>query len=433
MTLSEEQVLALAPDEASAKAGVGLAVAAKWLIKASSEEALWGECQGSGSKPYQTAVDLRSVAFKCSCPSRKFPCKHGLALLLLRVRKPDLFLLGTMPDWVALWISKRGEPEQAPAGKPAKPADQAAQRKRQESREKKVAEGMEDLLVWLKDLVRNGLMHLSGKPAGFWEQEAKRMIDAQSPGVATLIRELGNINYFKEGWQSVCLEQLLHIYLLAHGYLNRDLLPPLLQHDVRSWIGFTRNQDELREEPGIHDTWLVLGKQVSEDDQITIERFWLHGTQTGQSALILQFIIRGQGAVLTLTPGMFVQAELVYFPSVAPLRAVIKKQAAARELAVTHILSGWEAVLKEASERYAQLPLPQDRPYVVEQLRPVLYQQTWWLQDRQNNLMEIDPQFRQRWKLLAMSGGAPLNMALVGKEHNFEPIGVWDNDTYKSL
>ncbi len=42
-----------------------------------------GLCQGSGRQPYQARVDLAEPAFKCSCPSRKFPCKHGLALLLL--------------------------------------------------------------------------------------------------------------------------------------------------------------------------------------------------------------------------------------------------------------------------------------------------------------------------------------------------------------
>nr|WP_279163542.1 SWIM zinc finger family protein [Rhodococcus erythropolis] len=27
-------------------------------------------------------VDLRGPAYKCSCPSRKFPCKHALGLLV---------------------------------------------------------------------------------------------------------------------------------------------------------------------------------------------------------------------------------------------------------------------------------------------------------------------------------------------------------------
>src|SRR5689334_15050295 len=58
MSLSTEAVLALAPDDASAKAAKGLVAPAKWPTLAFSDEAVWGECQGSGSKPYQTQVDL---------------------------------------------------------------------------------------------------------------------------------------------------------------------------------------------------------------------------------------------------------------------------------------------------------------------------------------------------------------------------------------
>jgi hypothetical protein len=70
-----EQVLALAADPASAKAGQSLARAAKWSATGSSARALWGRCEGSGKQPYQTMVDLAGPAFRCSCPSRKFPCK----------------------------------------------------------------------------------------------------------------------------------------------------------------------------------------------------------------------------------------------------------------------------------------------------------------------------------------------------------------------
>jgi len=74
LNLSEDQILTLAPDESSKKSGKDLANPAKWVSKGVNEQALWGECQGSGSKPYQTQIDIINIAFKCSCPSRKFPC-----------------------------------------------------------------------------------------------------------------------------------------------------------------------------------------------------------------------------------------------------------------------------------------------------------------------------------------------------------------------
>ena len=105
MQLSEDQIIKLAPDAASVKAGKGLASVAKWVLRGASDRALWGHCQGSGKNPYQTQVDLQNIAFKCSCPSHKFPCKHSLGLLFLHASRPDLFMIGEEPDWVKEWVS----------------------------------------------------------------------------------------------------------------------------------------------------------------------------------------------------------------------------------------------------------------------------------------------------------------------------------------
>ena len=43
-----------------------------------------GECAGSGKSNYISSADFiqeESPVFRCSCPSRQFPCKHSLALL----------------------------------------------------------------------------------------------------------------------------------------------------------------------------------------------------------------------------------------------------------------------------------------------------------------------------------------------------------------
>src|SRR5215204_4271633 len=81
-----EQVLSLAPDVAAHKAARSLGSPRPWRdigFRGGDPPTLWGLCQGSGSTPYQTCVDLAEPAYRCSCPSRKFPCKHTLGLLLL--------------------------------------------------------------------------------------------------------------------------------------------------------------------------------------------------------------------------------------------------------------------------------------------------------------------------------------------------------------
>src|SRR5689334_16340592 len=122
--LSSAQVESLAPDASALVAGRKLARASAWTSLGQSERAIWGECQGSAL--YQTQVARVDLAAKCSCPSRKFPCKHGLGLMLLAAEDATGFVAAAEPGWVASWLSKRAE---KPAG-PRKPVDAEAKAKR---------------------------------------------------------------------------------------------------------------------------------------------------------------------------------------------------------------------------------------------------------------------------------------------------------------
>lgn len=435
MQLTEEQILTLAPDEASKKAGKDLANAAKWVTKGVNELAIWGECQGSGSKPYQTQIDVVDLAFKCSCPSRKFPCKHGLGLLLLHARQQQLFVDAAAPQWVTEWLEKRSEKQEKKAVKEDKPVDEAAQAKRQQARELKVSDGVSELRLWLKDIVRNGIIAMPEKGFPFFENMAKRMVDAQAPGLANMVRNLGETNFFVEGWQSTFLKQLLHIYMVTEGFANSNLLSEALQQDVKTWLGFTYSQDELKEQSGITDTWMVLAKQQFEQDNITTERYWLYGATSKQYALVLQFIVRGALAAnhLNITAGQFIQAELVYYPSAMPLRAIIKKQITAAPAAIDTDYDKWQQVATAETAIAAALPVRGERPYCIKQLKPVSFNKLWWLQDADNNMMLLKNEQRYIWKLLALSAGHALDMVVIGKEAHYEVVGVWDNGLYKLL
>ena len=52
VTWTPEQILAMAPDASSAKNGLCLATPRQWVSLGHNEQAIWDECQGSGSKPY---------------------------------------------------------------------------------------------------------------------------------------------------------------------------------------------------------------------------------------------------------------------------------------------------------------------------------------------------------------------------------------------
>src|SRR5436190_4219901 len=102
-----EHVLALAPRPASIAAAQPLAVPARWSGLGCDARAVWGRCSGSSAEPYDTVVDHVGVAFRCTCPSRVFPCKHALALLLLWTR--GQVPTAAPPAGLASWIARRVE------------------------------------------------------------------------------------------------------------------------------------------------------------------------------------------------------------------------------------------------------------------------------------------------------------------------------------
>ncbi len=114
MIFTVEQIIQSAPDIASLKAGKDLAVTDKWLNLFFNNRVIWGEAKGSGNENYRTQIDITgqpadfsSVYIKCTCPSRKFPCKHGLGLLFLYSENPMSFVENNNePIWVKNgWIS----------------------------------------------------------------------------------------------------------------------------------------------------------------------------------------------------------------------------------------------------------------------------------------------------------------------------------------
>jgi len=430
MTLSEDQILALAPDEASKKAGLGLANMSKWVSKGANELAIWGECQGSGSKPYQAQIDLSNIAFKCSCPSRKFPCKHGIALFLLYARQTASFTVDKQPAWVTEWLEKRAEKQEKKAAREEAPVDEAAQAKRQLARHEKVIHGIHELQLWIKDIVRNGILSIPEKGFPWFENVAKRMVDAQAPGLANMVRQLGETNFFTEDWQQQFLEQLLKIYIVAEGYSRHHTGETPFLQDLRSWVGFTINQDELKEQSGITDTWLVLAKQSNEVDNVTTEKYWLYGLEQKKYALVLQFTVRGQGSQLSLTPGLYVQAELVFFPSVNPMRALIKRQLNTQYTGIPKGFSGWEELTGAHTEIYSRFPVQGERPYIVEQLTTVRYNNQWWLCDQSSRMVPLRNAEKSIWPILAISGGQPLNMVLIGSPAQVEVAGLWQENQY---
>lgn len=266
--LTSSEVESLAPDASSLKSAKGLVKQAKWPKLEYSEHALWGECQGSGKNPYVAMVDMSQpdIAFKCSCPSRKFPCKHGLALLLNFVEHKDWFVAGTEPPHVAEWRDKRAANAEKKEQRAQEKLDKAKEAlvKAQEQaaavaagkapkaksktllkREAAIEEGIAELKLWLKDCMRNGLLNVMDRRFKDIEHLKRRLVDAKAPALANILGAALQYDCSTNEGRRQYLKHLSRLYLIASAFENREQLAPAWQSEIARLVGIPTPKEEV--------------------------------------------------------------------------------------------------------------------------------------------------------------------------------------------
>lgn len=435
MQLTIDQIVALAPDDSSRAAGKKLGSPKSWQNTGQNDASLWGECQGSAL--YQVKVDLSEFAYQCSCPSRKLPCKHVLGLLLLAAGSPADVAAAEPPVWVSDWLSKRATRAKQRETKKAnadQPVDAAAQAKRAAQRQKRVADGLERLDLWMNDLVRGGLAGVEQRPPSFWEEQAKRLVDAQAPALAGRLRRLGEIPGSTSDWPNKLLGGLGRVALLTHAFGRIDQLDAPLQADVRQLLGWTVSQEELAAQgETVADDWLVLGQRIEEEERLKVQRSWLFGARTGRSALVLQFSAAGQPYPEMIVPGARQTADVVYWPSACPQRA----RFAARRGEVGGIAgrlpgsTDIEGFLRQTAEALARQPWLDRFLAILGGVVPVPRAAAWLIRDEKGYGLSLAG--KEHWKLLAVSGGRPVDVAGEWDGEALTPLGVAAEGRYYLL
>lgn len=189
-----------------------------------------------------------------------------------------------MSDWLEGRDSRAERKAERAEKKNEVVADPEAQAKRAASREKKIVAGLDELEVWLADLVRRGLAGLTAESYTFWDGMAARMVDAQAPGLARQIRALGELVSSGDGWEGRLLTAIARLHIIARGYHQIDDLEPDLRSDLRSAVGWIVNKDDMADLPGVTDEWVLLGQGVEEEDRLRAQWNWLWGVETQRPA-----------------------------------------------------------------------------------------------------------------------------------------------------
>lgn len=306
---------ASAPNAAALANGRGLVAKGKLvaLHHDAEQTILFGECSGSGKSNYTCSCDFAKpdqAVFRCSCPSRQFPCKHCLGLMFAWASKQP-FTVAEVPADLA---SKREKAEQRVAKK--KTAEATPRKVNKSALAKKIKaqlDGLELLQQITADLIRSGMGNTTAKTALQIEEQAKQLGNAFLPGAQSALHAYTRLfvdsqgrfdaelkAHQREQIYTAALDQLTRLHALAkqgRKYLEARLDDPDLKPDVDSAIaallGHTWQLRELREMGLTQTDAQLVQLAFNSYDDVTRREFvdtgvWMN-LQSGQIQLTQNF------------------------------------------------------------------------------------------------------------------------------------------------
>ena len=422
-----EQVLGLAPDKYSLKTSRSFASAERWVALNHNHQAVWGEFSIKDKPPYLTTVNLSPLALSCTCTTRKFPCNHSLSLLLLLVERPEAFLGAEPPEWVnTRWAAELTDvPSKSGLSEFTASSLQVRQIKR---RQASIVAGLQDLDLWLRDMVRHGLAAVQNKPKSYWTQMADRLIDAQAGEVAREIRLMATIPGDGPDWPEQLLRKIGRLHLLIQGFKNFEALAPTTQVDLRAATGWFPKAEEVAFKTNVVDRWQVLGKQLVQEKKQQVLRTWLWGVEGNKPALITHLSYGRNSLDTSLVVGTMIEAELGYYPGAVPLRAHL---VACNDVSQSQTYIKGYPSIKAATHAYAQAITANPwLPHFPMPLQAVVVQNSnkrWVLCDSEGYTLPLPKKFEHGWHLQALSRGGTLSLFGEWDGHHFQPLSLWQD------
>jgi hypothetical protein len=293
------------------------------------------------------------------------------------------------------------------------------------ARAERVAAGLDELDQWLRDQVRTGIAGLGRGGYQPLDRMAARMIDAQAPGVAGLLRSLpGELT--GEGWPGQLLEQLGALYLLVQAHRRIDELPDELAATVRSRVGYPVRKADVLAGPGVADRWFALGVIDSLDHRLLTRRVWLYGATTRRWALLLSFAPPGGFLDDSVAAGRQLRATLHFYPGSGQYRALVGEPSEVIGPAVPPAPETYAELADRFADLLAADPWATRMPAVIlaAAVSPDRPRGRWRLRESGGEYREVVDLPGEPWPLLARTLGEPTPIFGEWAPAGFRPLSL---------
>ncbi|MEL6970354.1 MAG: SWIM zinc finger family protein [Bacteroidota bacterium] len=415
---SYERLLQLAPDTGTLEQARKLFFAKRWLVLEGNGQYLWGVYETPYGQRIEAAVRLEPPLLKCSCKSRRRPCKHALAMVMLFLNRNEVWKVKEeLPDWAQALVGQQEKATQ-------KPKTTAPDQQKQAQRIALMDAGVAELDKWLRTVARVGLAQMVQAPEE-WENLAARMVDSKLGSIARRIR-LCQQWLQEEDWVEGVTAELGLLYLFVLAWQRKESLQPDQKRELLQVAGWNVRKDQLSTSNSIEDNWLVLGLSSGVEEKLKFRRTWLRGERSGQYALLLDFAFGDRGFEDHWVTGSVLKGRLLFYPGQPNIRAAFQQYQVSRE--------PYEAVvayadLEEVKNSYAkalgQSPWLLVLPALVDNVLPIYKteKEQFFLLDEEKRYLSM-ANSDASWKLLATSAGQSISCFGEYDGRIFRPISV---------
>lgn len=296
-----------------------------------------------------------------------------------------------------------------------------------EKRYKTMQAGLHELLLWLEDVMRIGIVELSQMEEAYWTTKGQRLWDAKCRGMANLLYSLPGA-FRQPDWQERVLDILGRLHLAATGFLKRDQLDPLIFEDIKTFAGIDQKKDRARQEKPVKDQWLVLGKRLGKIDSVNSQSLWLYGHSSKRFAHILDYKFGSLNFDTKLHPGQSIEASMQFHPSNYPLRCLtVEQQFTVCPYAHPDGFEHFADYLTAYAQALGRNPFLYQFPAIIKGLIPMQTTKgEHLLVDRSRAIVPLHPNFDCHFELLAVSGGHPIEIFGEWDGFSFQPLSVFE-------
>lgn len=210
---------------------------------------LFGECAGSGKKAYFCSMDFIDESNpipRCNCPSRQFPCKHVIGLLLAYVEGKQ-FEESDIPDEIATkreGTAKRAENKQKKLTEKRQDVDKPPTKAKITTAIKRFnmqLEGVENAEKILESIIRTGLAGIDARTRDAFQAQVTGLGNYHIKGIQAEFNELflSMKEQAKNSEYSQSIEQLILLRALltkAREHLTAKKENSILKLDTSSAI-----------------------------------------------------------------------------------------------------------------------------------------------------------------------------------------------------